>query len=64
MSVSLAVVGAGDRGSTYAGHALRQPDRARIVAVADPRPPHRSALADAHQVPGSGRYTSWQDVVA
>ncbi|MDH6464172.1 putative dehydrogenase [Micromonospora sp. A200] len=64
MSVSLAIVGAGNRGSTYAGYALRHPDRARVVAVADPRAAHRSALAEAHRVPESGRYRSWQDVVA
>ncbi|PZF90119.1 Gfo/Idh/MocA family protein [Micromonospora deserti] len=64
MTVSLAVVGAGNRGSTYAGYALRHPERARIVAVAEPRAAHRAALADAHGVAASGRFDSWQALAA
>ncbi|MFI7519736.1 Gfo/Idh/MocA family protein [Micromonospora globbae] len=64
MVVSLAVVGAGNRGSTYAGYALRSPDRARVVAVADPRATHRDALADAHGVPPEGRLDSWRALAA
>ncbi|SCG52647.1 Oxidoreductase family, C-terminal alpha/beta domain [Micromonospora echinaurantiaca] len=64
MTVSLAIVGAGNRGSTYAGYALRSPDRARVVAVADPRDAHRSVLADAHRVPKADRYDSWQALAA
>jgi predicted dehydrogenase len=64
MTVTLAVVGAGNRGSTYAGYALRHPERARVVAVADPRPAHRDALADAHGVPASASFESWQDLAA
>ncbi|SCL45147.1 Oxidoreductase family, NAD-binding Rossmann fold [Micromonospora citrea] len=63
MTVTLAVVGAGNRGSTYAGFALRHPERARVVAVADPRPAHRAALADAHGVAASATFDSWQDLV-
>ncbi|MFE9957128.1 hypothetical protein [Micromonospora sp. NPDC005299] len=43
MTVSLAVVGAGNRGSTSAGYAQRHPQRARVVAVAEPRPGHRTS---------------------
>ncbi|MGN9777183.1 Gfo/Idh/MocA family protein [Micromonospora sp. H33] len=64
MTVSLAVVGTGDRGTTYAGYALRSPDRARVVAVADPRDAHRTALADAHHVPEARRFDSWQSLAA
>ena len=34
--VTLAVVGAGDRGQTYAEYARQWPRRARVVAVAEP----------------------------
>ena len=34
---TVAVVGAGSRGRTFAGYAETHPDRARVVAVADPR---------------------------
>lgn len=64
MTVTLAVVGAGNRGSTYAGYALRHPEQARIVAVADPRPAHRAALADAHGVAAVRSFDSWQALAA
>ncbi|SCL21877.1 Oxidoreductase family, C-terminal alpha/beta domain [Micromonospora pallida] len=64
MTVTLAVVGAGSRGSTYAGYALRHPERARVVAVAEPRTAHRAALADAHRIPKPERFGSWRDLVA
>jgi predicted dehydrogenase len=60
MTVSLAIVGAGTRGATYAGFAEQFPDRARVVAVADTRPAHRNALAERHNVPDAGRFPSWQ----
>ncbi|MCW3819227.1 Gfo/Idh/MocA family oxidoreductase [Micromonospora sp. DR5-3] len=60
MTVSLAIVGAGNRGGTYAGYAERFPERARVVAVAEPRAGHRDALADRHQVPAARRFPSWQ----
>lgn len=62
MTVSLAVVGAGVRGTTYATYAERFPQRARVVAVADPRKGHRDALADRHGVPAAGVFTSWQEL--
>ncbi|MET8307816.1 Gfo/Idh/MocA family oxidoreductase [Micromonospora sp. NPDC005173] len=64
MTVSLAIVGAGDRGTTYAGYTLRSPDEARVVAVAEPRDAHRTTLADAHRVPPSARFDSWQALAA
>jgi predicted dehydrogenase len=61
---TVAVIGAGGRGSTYASWIQDHPDRARIVAVADPDETRRERLADAHQVPAEGRFRSWQDLVA
>ncbi|HEX3815177.1 MAG TPA: Gfo/Idh/MocA family oxidoreductase [Mycobacteriales bacterium] len=61
---TIAVVGAGGRGSTYASWIQEHPDRARVVAVADPNESRRERLADAHQVPVEGRFRSWQDLVA
>jgi len=62
MPVTLAIVGAGARGRTYARYALEHPDAAQVVAVADPRPAYREALADAHAVPAGRRYASWRDL--
>ncbi|WP_246608988.1 Gfo/Idh/MocA family protein [Nonomuraea rhizosphaerae] len=55
--VTLAVVGAGSRGTAYARHAVRS-GAARVVAVADPRGSRR----DRH--PGAAQYESWRELAA
>lgn len=62
--VSLVIFGAGNRGSTYAQWVTDHPERARIVAVADPDPIARRALGDAHQVAQEARFTSWKECAA
>lgn len=62
--VSLIVVGAGNRGVTYANYALHHPDRLRVVAVAEPRDPWRNRFAAAHSLPDERIYTDWHEVIA
>ncbi len=62
--VSLAVVGAGNRGAGYAAWALTHPDRARVVAVADPNPSRRERLADRHGIARAGVFGGWEDLFA
>jgi predicted dehydrogenase len=64
MTVSLLVIGAGQRGSGYARWALEHPDRARIVGVAEPREPWRSALASAHGIADADAVETWQQLAA
>jgi predicted dehydrogenase len=61
---TLAVIGAGSRGSGYATWVTAHPDRARVVAVAEPREHYRQTLADEHNLPPERVFTSWQDLVA
>jgi len=42
--VTAIVVGAGNRGQTYARYALEHPDLFRIVGVAEPRAYHRESM--------------------
>jgi hypothetical protein len=42
--VTAIVVGAGNRGQTYARYALERPDLFRIVGVAEPRAYHRESM--------------------
>jgi predicted dehydrogenase len=62
--VELLIAGGGSRGATFAGWAARHPERARVVAVAEPRADRREALADAHGVPPARRFEDWREAVA
>ena len=63
--VTLAVVGAGSRGAVYASFARAQPDRARVVAVAEPRHDRRRALLAAHGLEDSApsAFERWEQLV-
>jgi predicted dehydrogenase len=63
-AVSLLVVGAGSRGSGYAGYAAEHPAEARVVGVAEPRPFYRQRLAAAHRVPESQVFADWREAAS
>lgn len=60
--VSLIVIGAGQRGAGYARWALRHPDRASVVAVAEPSPVRRARLAAEHGIPAGNVAAGWRDL--
>lgn len=60
--VSLAIVGAGKRGEAYADYALKHPDLARVVAVAEPRKVQRDRMAQRHGIPQAACFSSWEDL--
>ena len=62
--VTIALAGAGSRGNTFASFAQQNPDRARIVAVADPRTGRREMLADQLGVAADKRFNDWRELVA
>jgi predicted dehydrogenase len=62
-SVSIAVVGAGNRGQTYADLAAAD-GRAQVVAVADPDCARREELADRHAVSADRRFDGWEALVS
>ena len=62
--VKLIVLGCGSRGTGYAGFAEKHPDRARVVAVAEPRDFYRNRVGDRCGVPEERRYHSWTEVAA
>ena len=59
--VTLLIIGCGARGGGYAEFARHFPERAKIVAVADPNPVRRNSVGDEHQVPAERRFTCWED---
>src|ERR1700748_273527 len=76
--VSLIVVGAGQRGTGYARWARRHPERATVVAVAEPSParparppaaaaptpprPRRPRLAAEHDITPQNAVTDWTEL--
>ncbi len=62
--VTLVVVGAGSRGTTYARFASAFPERAKVVAVAEPREAYRRAMVDKHHIPPEKAFADWRDVAA
>ncbi|MFG1804731.1 Gfo/Idh/MocA family protein [Micromonospora carbonacea] len=60
--VRVALAGAGNRGQTYARWVAANPARARLVAVADPRPHQRGLITAAH--PGAAEFADWRDLLA
>lgn len=61
--MSLAIVGAGNRGSTYARHAI-ETGRGRVVAVAEPDRRRRQIMAADHGIPAGRAFTSWEGLAA
>jgi predicted dehydrogenase len=58
--VSMIVVGAGQRGAGYARWAQRNPDRASVVAVAEPRTVRRTRLAAEHGIAAGNAVADWR----
>ena len=61
--VTAVVLGAGSRGSVYAGYAIAHPEELQIIAVAEPKPDRRNILADALNLPEPSRYSSWEELL-
>lgn len=61
--VSLIILGAGGRGTIYANLVKLMPDRAQVVAVAEPRPFFRDRIANDHAIPPENVFSDWHDVL-
>ena len=60
--VSLIVIGAGQRGAGYARWARRHPDRASVVAVAEPHEVRRARLAAEHGIAPEDTAADWHEL--
>lgn len=61
--VTIAVVGAGNRGTGYARHAAAG-GRAAVTAVAEPDPVRRAAFCAEHGVDAGRAYADWRELAA
>ena len=62
--VSVAIVGAGNRGSGFAEIISRVPQWARVEAVAEPRREYREAFAARYHLPEDRVFTDWRELAA
>lgn len=62
--VKLIICGCGGRGTGYANWVLNHPERAEIVAVAEPRDFYRNRIGDQHSIPEEMRFRTWEEVAA
>ena len=60
--LKLIVIGCGSRGTGYSKFVEEYPERAKIVAVAEPREFYRNRIADKHNIPEEYRFRTWEDV--
>lgn len=61
--ITAVVLGAGSRGSIYAGYAKEHPEELQIIAVAEPREDRRNMLADSLGLSEEGRFETWQELL-
>lgn len=65
MALRALLVGAGNRGRfTYGGWARAHPDRLRIVALAEPVPDRRAAVAAEHELAADAVFEDWTALLA
>ena len=63
-SITAVVLGAGSRGSIYAGYAKDHPEELKIIAIAEPRRDRLDALAEEVGVPQTLRFATWEQLLA
>lgn len=64
LPIRMVVLGAGDRGRTYASYAKAYPEQVKVVGVADINPVASAAMAEAHGLPPEAVWGDWKDAVA
>ncbi len=58
--VSVLIIGAGSRGSSFARYIQSHPDDARVVGVAEPRPFYRQRMAEQNLVAPENAVVDWR----
>lgn len=62
--ITLVVIGCGQRGKNYAVYPANEPEKCKIVAIAEPRPKTRQTFAAAHRVDGTLVFNDWKELHA
>lgn len=62
--INIVVIGAGQRAKVYARYCQDNPDRVKIVAVAEPLAERRDAYAALNNIPPENCFSDWQELFA
>jgi predicted dehydrogenase len=62
--IEVVLIGAGSRGAVYADWIRAHPEAARLVAVAEPDPAARAAIADTHRLSADRTFAGWRELAA
>ncbi len=60
--VTAITLGAGNRGNVYGNFAIAYPQQLDIVGVAEPITERNERYSTLHNIPGSNRFKTWEDV--
>lgn len=60
--VTVIIIGAGNRGRTYAKYAERYPECMKVVGVSDIRASRKNAMGDKHGIAEDMRFGDWSEV--
>jgi predicted dehydrogenase len=62
--ITVAIAGAGGRGTMFSDLIAGLPDEARVAAVAEPRTEYRDAVARRHNLPRENVFDDWREMAA
>ncbi|MDQ0896516.1 MULTISPECIES: Gfo/Idh/MocA family protein [unclassified Paenibacillus] len=62
--ITIALIGAGQRGVNYAGYAFEHPEELQVVAVAEPNQQRNQKFKWLHALPDEMCFESWEDLLA
>ena len=58
------ILGYGMIGQAYAKYAVSQPDKLKIVALAEPEPSRRAYAKELHNIPDENLFDDWKKLAA
>lgn len=61
--VSVLVIGCGARGELYSRYALENPDKMKVIAIAEPRVEYRNHMKQLHDIKDEFVFSSWEEVL-
>ncbi|KAK9767316.1 hypothetical protein K7432_002977 [Basidiobolus ranarum] len=62
--ITVSIVGAGSRGSSYASFALKNPHMMKVVAVAEPKNIRRESMARKYNISPENVFSDWKELAA